>query len=414
MKHIYTSIDIGSDTIKIVVCELFQNKLNLLSASSFKAKGIKKGLITDIDDASISVRQAFNEVEQMLGVKINQVIASVPSYLAEYSFVKNEIELEHEADEVITKEDIQSVLNVNIDLGSAKEIVTVLPIDFKVDDQEFIKDPTGLKGKKLGSRSIVITTPKKNIVSVVSLLENIGIDVLDISLNNIGDLYAFKTRDMEKRLGVIINIGSETTSVSLYNKNVIIKSSLINMGGKNIDSDISYMYKVDSRTANELKHKFALAHKRNANISDTIEVDTTVGEMIKINQFEISEVVSSRIEEILTLAKKEIGNLTSKKIDYIIVTGGTSNMVDIEYIASDVLGHDVSLGNIKLLGIRNNKYSACVGNVVYYISKLKLKGQSVTMIDENNQIKLANSKRGTSDISNASMLGKIYDYFFKE
>lgn len=414
MKHIYTSIDIGSDTIKIVVCELFQNKLNLLSASSFKAKGIKKGLITDIDDASISVRQAFNEVEQMLGVKINQVIASVSSYLAEYSFVKNEIELNHEDDDVITKEDISNVLNVNIDLGSAKEIVTVLPIDFKVDNQEFIKNPTGLKGKKLGSRSIVITTPKKNIVSVVSLLENIGIDVLDISLNNIGDLYAFKTRNMEKRLGVIVNIGSETTSVSLYNKNVIIKSSLINMGGKNIDSDISYMYKVDAKTANELKCKFALAHKRNANISDTIEVDTTTGEMIKINQFEISEVVSSRIEEILTLAKKEIANLTSKKIDYIIVTGGTSNMADIEYIASDVLGHDVSLGNIKLLGIRNNKYSACVGNVVYYISKLKLKGQNVTMIDENNQIKLANSKRGTSDISNASMLGKLYDYFFKE
>ena len=414
MKHIYTSIDIGSDTIKIVVCELFQNKLNLLSASSFKSKGIKKGLITDIDEASISVRQAFNEVEQTLGIKINKVIASVPSYLADYSFVKNEIDLDHAEADGITREDINNVLNVNIDLGPSKEIVTVLPIDFRVDDEEFIKDPTGMTGKKLGSRSIVITTPKKNIVSVVSLLENIGIDVLDISLNNIGDLYAFKTRDMEKRLGVIVNIGSETTSVSLYNKNVIIKSSLINMGGKNIDNDISYMYKVDGKTANELKHKFALGHKRNANVADTYEVETTVGDIIKINQFEISEVVSSRIEEILTLAKKEINNLTSKKIDYIIVTGGTSNMVDIEYVASDIFGKDVSLGNIKLLGLRNNKYSACIGNVVYYISKIKLKGQNMTMVDENNQIKLATAKRNSNDVSNATMLGRLYDYFFKE
>lgn len=411
MKHIYTSIDIGSDCIKIIVCELFQNKLNLLSASSFKSKGIKRGLITDVEEASISVRQAFNEVEQMLGIKIDKVIASVPSYLAEYSFVKNEIDIEA-SEEGINKEDIHNVLNVNADIGPSKEIVTILPIDFKVDDKEFIKDPTGMQGMKLGSRSIVVTTPKKNIISVISLLEGIGIEVVDISLNNIGDLYAFKTRDMEKKLGVIINIGCETTSVSLYNKNVIIKSSLINMGGKNIDNDISYMYKLDSKTATRLKHKFALGHKRNANIADTVDVETAMNETIKINQFEISEIVSSRIEEILNLAKKEINNLTSKPIDYIIVTGGTSNMIDIEYVANDVFGKDVSMGNIKLLGIRNNKYSSCIGNIVYYISKLKLKGQNFTMVDENNEIKLATVRRNND--SNNNMLGKIYDYFFNE
>lgn len=413
MKHIYTSIDIGSDSIKIVVCELFQNKLNLLSASSYKAKGIKRGLITDIEEASISVRQAFNEVEQILGIKINKVVASVPSYLAEYLFLKNEITLE-EKEEGITKDDILSVLKINTDIGPSKEIVTVLPIDFKVDDKEFIKDPTGYKGKTLGCRYITVVTPKKNIISVISLLEGIGVEVEDISLNNIGDLYSFKTKETEKSLGVIVNIGAETTSVSLYNKNVIIRSSLINMGGKNIDNDIAYMYKIDLATASRLKHKFALGHKRNANVGDVETVETTTGETIKINQYEISEVVSSRIEEILNLAKKEISNLTSKKIDYIIVTGGTSNMVDIEYIANDIFGKDVSMGNIKLLGIRNNKYSACIGNIVYYISKLKLKGQNSSMIDESSEIKLSQAKRTGSDVSNSSMLSKVVDYFFND
>ena len=83
-------------------------------------------------------------------------------------------------------------------------------------------------------------------------------------------------------------------------------------------------------------------------------------------------------------------------------------------MASDILGKDVSLGNIKLLGLRNNKYSACIGNVVYYISKIKLKGQNMTMVDENNQIKLATAKRNNNDVSNATMLGRLYDYFFKE
>ena len=79
MKHIYTSVDIGSDSIKVVVCELFQNKINLLAASSFKSKGIKKGLITDVELASITIKQAINEVENILNLRINKVIVSVPS-----------------------------------------------------------------------------------------------------------------------------------------------------------------------------------------------------------------------------------------------------------------------------------------------------------------------------------------------
>ena len=84
MKHIYTSVDIGSNTIKIVVFELYKNKLNLLAASSVKSEGIKKGVITNFEEASMSMTKVFNDVEQMLGIKINKVVASVPSYFADY------------------------------------------------------------------------------------------------------------------------------------------------------------------------------------------------------------------------------------------------------------------------------------------------------------------------------------------
>ena len=85
MKHVYTSVDIGSDSIKVVVCELFQNKLNLLAASSYRSSGIKKGLITDVEKASNCVREAMKDVEQMIGIPIRRVVASIPSYFAEYS-----------------------------------------------------------------------------------------------------------------------------------------------------------------------------------------------------------------------------------------------------------------------------------------------------------------------------------------
>lgn len=412
MKHIYTSLDIGSDSIKVVVCELYQNKINLLASASYKSKGIKKGLITNVEEATKSIRGALDRVESILGIKIDKVIASIPSYNAEYSVVKGEIEITNE-EGIVTSDDILNVLDIAVKSKELndREIVTVLPVDFRLDGEEGIKEPLNVASSKLGVRAILVTTPKKNIYSVVGLLESMGIQTIDISTNGIGDIYAFKNKNIEKSIGTIINIGSETTSVSLYNRGIIVKSSIISMGGKNIDNDISYMYKTDTKTANNLKLRFALAHKRNASTSDMYEIKTAYDDELRINQYEISEVVSSRIEEILNLAKKEINILTSKRIDYIIITGGTSNMADIEYVANDVFGKEVSIGNIKLVGIRDNKYSSCIGNIVFFINRLKLKNQNYSMINNEEASKLASVRKSYQEINNEKMLGKLMEYF---
>lgn len=414
MKHIYTSLDIGTDTIKIVVCELYQNKLNLLAANKYKAEGIKKGLITDPDLAMKCIKGAFSEIEEMLGIKIRKVIASIPSFNAEYNIIKGSLNIKSE-DSVVTNDDVINVLEVAVKSNpySSREVITVLPIDYSVDDKTFIKDPKGIRGNVLGCRAVLVTTPKKNVYSVIGLLEKIGLEVVDISLNNIGDLYAFNNLDINEKVGAIINIGHEITTVSLYNRSILVKSSIINQAGKNIDSDISYMYKISNDAARKLKTNFALAHKKNSNVNDIVEIKNKKDELIKINQFEITQVVMSRLEEILTESKKEINLLTSRKIDYIIITGGTSNMLGIEYIVRDIFGDNASIGNIKLLGIRDNIYSSAIGNIVYFISKLKLKEMDYSMItdDDMYQITSVNSKRlSTSD----SMLGKIFGFFFSE
>ena len=87
MKHIYTSVDIGTDTTKVIVTELYKGKLNLLAASSTKSRGIKKGLITDVNEASLSLKKAISEVEEMLGFKIKKVLVNVPSYFSEFSSI---------------------------------------------------------------------------------------------------------------------------------------------------------------------------------------------------------------------------------------------------------------------------------------------------------------------------------------
>ena len=414
MKHIYTSIDLGSDTIKVVVAELYQNKINLLASISYKSKGIKKGLITDVEQALESVRGAISETEDMLGLKIKKVIASIPSFNAEYSIIKGDIKINNE-ESIVTNEDVLNALEVAVrsKTFTTREMVTILPVDYTLDDKAFIKNPIGMKGTTLGCKAVLVSTPKKNVYSVITLLEQLGIEVVDVSLNNIGDLYSFNSKKFEDKIGAIINIGSDITNLSLYNKSILVKSSIINMGGKNIDNDISYMYKVSDSVAEKLKLKFALAHKKNASVNDLIEVKNASGESIKINQFELSEVVMSRTEEILNEAKKEINLLTSKKIDYIIITGGTSNIPGFEYVVKDVFGEYANIGNVKMLGIRDNIYSSCVGNLVYFISKLKLKNQNYSMINDNEVYQITSTTARKLNASD-SMLGKLFGYFFNE
>ena len=405
MRHIYTSVDIGTDTIKAVVTELYKGKLNLLAASSIKSRGIKKGLITDVNEASICLKKAISEVENMLGFRIKKVLVNIPSYFSEFSKIEGEIRID-DPDSLISGYHISKVLESSLkNYNFSKEIVSVIPIDFRVDNQIGIKDPKGLIGDVLGVRAVVCLVPKKNIYSVVSLIDSIGLEVVDISLNAIGDVNAFKNKDIESKLGAIINIGHETTNVSIYNKGIIIKNSIIGMGAKNIDNDLSYMYKIDMNESSKIKEKFAVAHKKYASKVEFFNINSSE----RINQFEVSDIVMSRIEEILSLAKKEINLLANRKMDYIIITGGVSNMEGFESIAHDVFNKDIIIGNVNIIGVRNNKYSSAIGNIVYYINHLKLLGESSSMIDLDDDYV---SRRNLSNITEESMLGKVFGYFF--
>lgn len=402
MKHIYTSVDIGTDTTKVIVTELYRGKLNLLAASSTKSRGIKKGLITDVNEASLSLKKAITEVEEMLGFRIKKVLVNVPSYFSEFSKVEGEIKIDS-SDSIINGNHISRVLeNALKNTSFAKEIVSIIPIDFSVDGQTGIRDPKGLMGDVLRVRAVVSLVPKKNIYSVVSLIDSIGLEVIDISLSGIGDINAFKNKEIDSKLGAIVNIGYETTNVSIYNKGIIIKNSIIGMGGKNIDNDLSYMYKISLEEANKIKEKFAYAHKKYANKVEFYNISDTE----RINQFEVTDVVMSRIEEILSLAKKEINLLANRKMDYIIVTGGVSNIEGFSSIAEDVLGKEVKIGNVNIIGIRNNKYSSAIGNVVYYINHLKLLGVDDSMVDD------SLSSGRIFNVTDESMLGKVFGYFF--
>ena len=406
MRYIYSCLDIGSDSIKLVVCELYHGRYNLLAASTVKSKGIKKGLITDFNDAKSCIKKCFDQVESMLGFKIKKVIAIIPSYFSEFSMIKGETLVE----EKVTSEDIVSVLQKGmVKLDNSKEMVTIMPVDF-ILDSGISYYPLGKETKSLKTRAILATAPRKNIYSVVNVLNSINVDVIDISLGAIGDINAFMDDNVKNTISAVVNIGSEKTEVSLYNKGIIVKHSVINVGSKNIDHDIAYMYKLSMETAKDLKEKYALITRNSSSLNDTKEVKNKDLELVKINQYELSEVVLSRIDEMFNLINQELNILTSHKPNIIFVTGGITNMINFHQICREKLGNCAIIGSVNLIGLRNNKFSSAIGNIIYFVNKLKLKGKDYSMISSDEMDILSTPRKNSND----SMVGKVFSYFFGE
>lgn len=406
MRYIYSCLDIGSDSIKLVVCELYHGRYNLLAASAVKSKGIKKGLITDFNDAKSCIKKCFDQVESMLGFKIKKVIAIIPSYFSEFSMIKGETLVE----ERVTSEDIVSVLQKGmVKLDNSKEMVTIMPVDF-ILDSGISYYPLGKETKSLKTRAILATAPRKNIYSVVNVLNSINVDVIDISLGAIGDINAFMDDNVKNTISAVVNIGSEKTEVSLYNKGIIVKHSVINVGSKNIDHDIAYMYKLSMETAKELKEKYALITRNSSSLNDAKEVKNKDLELVKINQYELSEVVLSRIDEMFNLINQELNILTSHKPNIIFVTGGITNMINFHQICREKLGNCAIIGSVNLIGLRNNKFSSAIGNIIYFVNKLKLKGKDYSMISSDEMDILSTPRKNSND----SMVGKVFSYFFGE
>ncbi|MDD4036330.1 MAG: cell division protein FtsA [Bacilli bacterium] len=413
MKKIYTGIDIGSDSIKMMICEEHKNKFNILAVSSKQSKGIKKGLIVNAEEVTPVIMECIKELELMVGVKIDKVIANVPAYFAHFSLVDGYSTITNQEREV-KGNDIVRAMQACIynKLPEDRELVTIVPIEFSVDDEKGIKEPKGKVGTKLGVKAVMVTTPKKNVYSIVSIMNNIGIDVTDITIGSIGDYALFKTAFTESSVGAVINIGAETTNVAIFNRGIIVKNEVIELGGKNIDNDLAYIYKIDKEAAKELKEKFAVANKRYADINETYNITNLYNEELVLNQYEVSEVVMSRILEILKLSKKQINLLTNKEISYIIVTGGVSELVGFHLIVEEVLGKNAFVGNIKTIGVRHNNYSSVYGILKHFNDKLVLRGKEYSMFNREKQEDLISTKKKFINFSNDSVIGKVFGYFF--
>lgn len=407
MSQVYTGIELGTDSIKIVVLEKLHDKFHVLASVHSPSDGISKGQVVDIKKCVSSVRLALKKANDMLGIKIVKVIAVVPPYGCSFDIAVGSVEVLDR----VTGEDVNRVVKDALvgKIREEEELVTAIPINFTVDGEENIKDPKGRNGNLLETKLVVSTLPKEPLYRILEVLRLSGLETIDVAFTSTGDYYAVRNNRLQNEVGAIINIGEDSTNVSVFNKGIQIKNSMIPIGSHNVDRDITYIFKIKEEDSRRLKEQFAVSMQVYADSNDTITIP--IGEEKKeISQVGISKVVEARLEEILNLAKKEIKNLTNREIRYIIVTGGLSELAGFQYLVESCFGVSAKVCNISTMGLRHNRYSSVIGAVRYFDDKMSLRGKDVSMISESDVQVLMSPDDKT--INNDNIISKVFGHFF--
>ena len=409
MSSIYTGIELGTDSIKIVVLEKINEQYHVLSSVCSESAGIKNSHVYDIKAASAAVKKAVKSASEMLGAKITKAIVCVPPTHCNMDIVNGCVDV---VNSKITGEDVCNVLNEALKDQdfSEFELITAIPISFTVDEEENIKDPKGMRGEVLSSKIVIGTMPKEELYRFLEVLKLAGVEAVDVGFTSTGDYYTIKNSKYDGIVGAIINIGEDNTNVAVYNKGIQIKNAVLPIGSSNVDKDLAYIFKMKDNAARNLKETFAVCMSSYADSTDIVEVKNNNGEIKEISQVGVSKVVESRIREILKLAKNEIKNLTNREISYIIVTGGLSELAGFGYLVEEMFGAMAKVCNITTMGIRHNKYVSVLGIVKYLDDKLSLRGKQMNMIDGDELDDLVSSQHKM--INNENIIGKVLGHFF--
>lgn len=414
MKKIYTCIDISSDTIRVLVSEYYQGKQRTLACSSVRTKGVKSGVITDEGLLVERLKLALDDISSRIDVDIKKAILIIPPLDAEYNLVHGNVPIVNE-EHMVTKKDVMRVQNATLnDVLPNMELVSITPIDFTIYENgseiETLKDPTNKICDRLGIRAMLSLVPKTHVISYVKVAEAAGIEVVDLALSSICDYEEVRTEEMDLTGSAIINIGKDITTVSVFNKGIITNSSILKIGSKIIDEDISYIYYINKKNARRVKENFGIASALYASKTETYEARDVNGKLVNINQFELAKIINKRLSQILNIAKNELKVLTNKQIRYIMVLGGITDIPGINFAIEDILGKDAKTYSLNTLGIRKARFITVSGAIKHFIKKIKLRGKQYSMFSSDDEDNLIHSKTriGRSD----SVFGRFFSYFF--
>ena len=371
MRRLFTSIELSSNYIKLIILEKVQNKFYCLYSDVTNCHGISKGLINDSNEVITSLKKALKKARDKTNLKIDKVILTISPIDANFMVVSATNYIEN-IDGIVTQNFIDKSLNKAVDSKKdlKDELVMTSPVSFSLDEKTVL-DPVGMNGNKLYIKAVASTMAKKNLYPFFNVFNTLNIDVLDVCYSLVGDFELNQSKNNKLEHGVVVNIEEDIVNIGIFNKGILIKTDYLKIGSNAIDKDIKYIYNLNDEDIKYLKENFASLSSRVNYKYDTIELNTSSGNLIKIKESDVVNLITSRVVNILDLVKNRYKTLTNKEINYIIVTGELTELSGCSQVVEKVLGPKSKIGNIKLIGARNNIYSSVIGSIYYLENKYK-------------------------------------------
>ena len=372
-RGIIVGLDIGTSKVVAVVGELQgDGQLEVIGFGSHPSKGLKRGVVVNIEATVASIARAVEEAELMAACEIHQVYAGIAG-----SHVRslNSHGIVAIRDREVTQSDVDRVIDAAraVAIPADQRILHVLPQEFIIDGQEGIREPIGMSGVRLEARVHMVTGAASAAQNIIKCVQRCGLEVQDIVLEQLASSYAVLTDD-EKELGIcLVDIGGGTTDIAVFNNGAIRHTAVIPIAGDQVTNDIAISMRTPTQYAEEIKIKYACALSQLANLDETIEVPS-VGDRPprRLARQTLAEVVEPRYEELFGLIRGELrrSGFEDMIAAGIVLTGGSAKMEGAVELAEEVFHMPVRLGvpqHVRGLGdvVRNPIHSTGVGLLLY-------------------------------------------------
>ena len=372
-KNLIVGLDIGTSKVVALVGEIkLDGEIEVIGIGSHPSRGLKKGVVVNIESTVQSIQRAVEEAELMAGCEIHSVYAGISGSHIRSLNSDGTVAIK---DKEVSEGDVERVLDAAraVPVAADQKVLHVLPQEYVIDNQDGIRQPIGMSGVRLEAHVHVVTAALSATQNISKCVARCGLTVDELIMQPLAASYAVLTPD-EKDLGVcLVDIGAGTTDIAVFTDGAIRHTACIPIAGDQVTNDIAVALRTPTQHAEDIKIKYACALAQLAAPEETIEVPS-VGERPprRLARQTLAEVVEPRYEELMTLVQAELRRSGFEDLCAagMVLTGGSSKMEGLIELAEEILHMPVRLGaphSVTGLGevVRNPIYSTGVGLILF-------------------------------------------------
>ena len=366
-------LDIGTSKVLAIVGELTPTgEVEIIGVGHHPSRGMKKGVVVNIESTVQSIQRAVEEAELMAGCQIHSVYAGIAgSHISSF----NSHGIVAIKDKEVGPGDVERVIEAAraLAIPADQKILHILPQEFIIDKQEGIREPIGMSGVRLEAKVHIVTGAVSAAQNIIKCVRRCGLEVDDIILEQLASSISTLTED-EKELGVcLVDIGGGTTDISVFTDGAIRHTAVIPIAGDQVTNDIAVALRTPTQYAEDIKKKYGCALTQLAHRDETIEVPS-VGDRPprKLSRQTLAEVIEPRIEELYSLIQAELRRSGFEDLvgSGLVLTGGSAKMEGVVDLAEEVFHMPVRLGVPQYVGglkgvVQNPIFATGVGLVLY-------------------------------------------------